>query len=56
MFCTHCGKELPDGVRFCTGCGAELKAQAKPAQSMFQEAPDPELNPPLQQDTFVEEN
>ena len=55
MFCTHCGKELPDGVRFCTGCGAELKAQAKPAQSMFQEAPDPELNPQLQQDTFVEE-
>lgn len=23
MFCTNCGKEIPDGARFCTGCGAQ---------------------------------
>lgn len=24
MFCTNCGKELPDGSKFCTQCGAVL--------------------------------
>ena len=24
MFCTKCGKQLPDGANFCTGCGAQL--------------------------------
>ena len=24
MFCTHCGKELPDDARFCTGCGTPI--------------------------------
>ena len=23
MFCTNCGKEIPDGARFCTECGAQ---------------------------------
>ena len=25
MFCTKCGKELRDGVRFCTACGSEVR-------------------------------
>lgn len=25
MFCSNCGKELPDSVAFCTNCGAKLK-------------------------------
>ena len=25
MFCTNCGKELPDNVAFCTNCGLKLK-------------------------------
>ena len=37
MFCTQCGKELPDGTAFCTQCGANLSANspasAAPAQS-----------------------
>lgn len=24
MFCTNCGKQLPDGAQFCTECGASL--------------------------------
>ena len=26
MFCTKCGREIKDGVRFCPGCGAPTKA------------------------------
>ena len=24
MFCTTCGRELPDGAKFCTNCGAPV--------------------------------
>ncbi|MBQ8550317.1 MAG: zinc ribbon domain-containing protein [Clostridia bacterium] len=30
MFCTKCGKEITDGVKFCSHCGAEVNS-AKPA-------------------------
>lgn len=39
MFCIHCGKQLPDGVRFCTNCGAPVKT--KP-----QTPPEPAVTPP----------
>lgn len=35
MFCTKCGAQLPEGVKFCTRCGAPVKTLAgmeKPAQ------------------------
>lgn len=33
MFCTKCGANLPDGVKFCTKCGAPVgKANAVPMQ------------------------
>ena len=33
MFCTKCGSNLPDGVKFCTRCGAPVgKANAVPMQ------------------------
>lgn len=28
MFCTKCGAQLPDGVKFCTSCGAPVKTIA----------------------------
>jgi predicted amidophosphoribosyltransferase len=34
MFCTKCGAQLPEGVKFCTSCGAPVKTLAgmeKPA-------------------------
>ncbi|MBM6676405.1 YARHG domain-containing protein [Olsenella uli] len=30
MFCTSCGAQLPDGLKFCTNCGAPLQASADP--------------------------
>ncbi len=33
MFCTHCGKNIPDNVKFCTFCGApQEQSSAQPAQ------------------------
>lgn len=31
MFCTNCGKELPDGSAFCTNCG--MKISSDPAKN-----------------------
>lgn len=33
MFCSTCGKELPDNSRFCGHCGACLDTGALPAQT-----------------------
>jgi flagellar basal body-associated protein FliL len=30
MFCTECGKEIPDGSAFCTECGAKLTQAGPP--------------------------
>jgi phage shock protein C len=42
MFCTQCGAQLNDGVRFCTSCGKPTDggyAGANPASSTFATAP-----------------
>ena len=41
MFCTNCGKELPEGVRFCTGCGRPVAEQPHSQQNTFQDAQEP---------------
>lgn len=28
MYCSNCGKEQPDNVKFCTECGKELRSEA----------------------------
>ena len=33
MFCTTCGKPLPDDALFCPACGAKVKGRAKPEES-----------------------
>ena len=30
MYCTRCGKEVREGVKFCTRCGAEVKQPLRP--------------------------
>ena len=42
MFCTKCGAELPEGVKFCTSCGAPVKVVPGMAQQTAQSVPDPE--------------
>ena len=39
MFCSKCGKELPDNSRFCTGCGAKVNTDPVqvPPDSLKQE-------------------
>ena len=46
MFCIHCGKQLPDGVRFCTNCGAPVKTKPKaPTEPAFTPPPPPPSEP-----------
>lgn len=46
-FCTNCGNQVPDGIRFCTLCGAAMKeaAPAQPGQQAVQQ-------PVIQQQTM----
>lgn len=39
MFCTKCGAQLPEGVKFCTSCGAPVKTIAA-AQAPVEQASD----------------
>ncbi|MBW4575565.1 MAG: protein kinase [Aphanothece sp. CMT-3BRIN-NPC111] len=35
IFCTHCGRQNPDGARFCSGCGSSLsEANTGPATAL----------------------
>ena len=46
MFCTNCGKQLPDSAKFCTNCGTRMETAEpvnyfKPAQkSLADEMPE----------------
>ncbi len=40
-FCTNCGTQVADGIKFCTSCGAAMNggaAQAEPQQPQSQQA------------------
>lgn len=42
MYCTNCGKEIADGVKFCTNCGAAVNNQTvTPPVVKLQDAPTP---------------
>ena len=61
MYCTNCGKQMPDGQSFCTACGAALQknnsaqqAAYQPQSSNSQPAPQPnqqmqQVSPPMTQ-------
>lgn len=44
MFCTNCGKELPEGTMFCTQCGRPVEAAATPGVAQAPQ-PAPEVAP-----------
>ena len=49
MFCSNCGKQLPDGAKFCNRCGAKVKQKPAP-EPVF--APEPE---PIPEPVFASE-
>ncbi|WP_251615119.1 DUF4190 domain-containing protein [Senimuribacter intestinalis] len=50
MFCSNCGKEMPNGATFCPECGAEHTTQAAAQQYMHVQESKPEVN------TYIPEN
>ena len=44
MFCSNCGKEMPNGATFCPECGAEHTTQAAAQQYMHVQESKPEVN------------
>ncbi len=38
MFCTYCGKELPDESRFCPSCGASMTVEEKKVEELHKPA------------------
>ena len=55
MFCTNCGKELPDGSKFCTNCGAKITPphqKAATEQSMQTQEKDTSKQPQDQSISF----
>jgi hypothetical protein len=45
MFCTSCGKEIPDDSKFCTNCGTTLGDNESSAPEAAQTPPQPEPQP-----------
>ncbi|MBK5092147.1 MAG: zinc ribbon domain-containing protein [Actinobacteria bacterium] len=45
MFCTECGKEIPDGSVFCTECGAQISGAAPPPAAPPGTTPPPAAPP-----------
>ena len=41
MYCSNCGKELPDNAKFCNNCGAQQGAAQPAAAPRPQPAPPP---------------
>jgi len=42
MYCSKCGKEIPDGAKFCPGCGLTLTATVTGASAGYDKSPDAE--------------
>lgn len=72
MFCTKCGKKIPEHANFCTGCGNSVQMTARSAnqenapklpqpqkqdmQPNLQKAPEMQLQPNLPTDMVIAQN
>lgn len=45
MFCSNCGKNLPDGAKFCGACGAPVKTAEEAARQPAAVTSEPENHP-----------
>lgn len=48
-FCTNCGSQVAEGVKFCTSCGAPQPGGETAQQEQPQQAPQPAQQPQAQQ-------
>ena len=49
-FCTNCGAQIPDGMKFCPECGQKLAAeQTAPVQQSYEPPVQQSYEPPVQQ-------
>ena len=39
MFCTNCGKQIPDGSKFCVHCGTPVMQASQAAAPVYQQQP-----------------
>lgn len=55
MFCSNCGKELPNGAKFCSACGqpVESPVQASEPKPEPVKAPEPEREKPVDEPLFA---
>ena len=42
MFCTNCGAQIPDGVKFCTNCGTPVRSSGQGRRTVESATPDPD--------------
>lgn len=54
MFCTKCGSQIPDDVRFCTKCGAPVTMASSPQAPAGQPAQAPTVQMPTAQPPVVQ--
>ena len=53
MFCTNCGKELADNVKFCSNCGAQIsKADTAPQAPTYEATTVSEASAPTAKKKF----
>ena len=45
MFCSNCGKQIPDNTKFCNHCGAQQTVSSQPAATSYIEAEQQEQKP-----------
>ena len=44
MFCTNCGKQVPNGAQFCPHCGAAMNSNGANSQPYAQSQPNQNFN------------
>ena len=42
MFCTNCGAQIPDGVKFCTNCGTPVRSSGQGRRTVESATPGPD--------------
>ncbi len=52
MYCTHCGKQVPDGAAFCNHCGAPMAGASQPPVEEEPQRPQPDYTAPADSPSY----